>query len=118
MEVLLLNVIKWLYVAFNSVRVFSYIPQIITVAKEKSQAKALSLLTWFFWTGANITTALYAHVILKDDMLTWMSLGNSLGCMIVIGIVIYKRLIYAENKFAFQSYDTTMKRKRQIDLFA
>lgn len=84
-----------IYLALNSIRVFSYIPQIIAVSKDESPAKAISLMTWTFWTLANLATALYASVVVPDFLLALMSYGNTLGCGIVVGIVIYKRKKYA-----------------------
>lgn len=80
-----------LYIGFNSVRVLSYIPQIFVVMKDKQGAKAISLITWSFWTGANLTTALYATIIAPDAWLAGMSYGNTLGCLIVVVMVVYKR---------------------------
>ncbi len=121
MELLFISIIKFLYFAFNSIRVLSYIPQIMSVAKEKSSANAISLMTWWFWTGANITTALYALIVLKDNMLYWMSLGNSVGCLTVILIVLYKRYQYANGskpRIDLWNFNDKIKpRKKQLDLF-
>lgn len=92
---LMITLITYLYLAFNSVRVFSYVPQIISVAKDKSPAKAISLMTWSFWTFANLTTALYATFVVPDYLLSIMSYGNTLGCGIVVAMVICKRKKYS-----------------------
>lgn len=94
---LLLKAVVFLYFTLNAVRVFTYVPQIIAVAKEKSSAQAISLITWSFWTMANLTTGLYATVILHDVLLAIMSYGNTLGCSIVVGIVMVKRQKYGTN---------------------
>lgn len=95
---LLLKIIIIAYAFFNGARVLSYLPQIIAAAKDKSGAKAISLLTWGFWTMANFTTTLYAVIVVPDFLLAIMSAGNTLGCAIVFAIVWYKRLKYNRNK--------------------
>lgn len=99
-SVLFIKVITYVYFLLNTVRVFSYVPQIITVGKEKSTAKAISLITWSFWTGANFITGMYASFVVKDTLLSLMSYGNTLGCGIVVGIVLYKRRKYSEKRIA------------------
>lgn len=96
---LFIKSIIFLYFTFNTVRVFSYVPQIMAVAKDVSDAKAISLLTWSFWSMANFTTGLYANFVAHDMLLAIMSYGNTLGCIIVVGIVIYKRKKYGNVNF-------------------
>lgn len=96
---LFIKSIIFLYFTFNTVRVFSYVPQIIAVAKDMTDAKAISLLTWSFWSMANLTTGLYATFVAHDMLLAIMSYGNTLGCTIVVGIVIYKRKKYGHVHF-------------------
>lgn len=95
MHLLAIKLITIIYLAFNTVRVFSYVPQILAVAKDKSSARAIALSTWSFWTAANFTTGLYASFVAPDFLLSIMSYGNTLGCGIVVGIVLYKRRKYA-----------------------
>lgn len=90
------QLITVIYLALNTVRVFSYVPQIIAVGKDKSPAKAIALTTWIFWTLANFTTALYASFVAPDFLLSLMSYGNTLGCGTVVAIVLYKRKKYAQ----------------------
>jgi hypothetical protein len=87
-------VITALYIIFNTGRVLSYLPQIFAVAREKSAATAISLVTWLFWTGANLTTGLYATFKVPDFYLALMSYGNALGCIAVVIIVMFKRAKY------------------------
>lgn len=87
------SIIACTYFIFNSFRVFTYLPQIFTVSKDNTGAKAISIFTWVAWTIANLTAGLYANFVLAkpDYMLAIMSYGNAIGCGTVIGIVMYKR---------------------------
>lgn len=98
-----LNILISLYLILNTIRVFSYVPQIVAVAKDKSPALAISLITWGFWTSANMITGLYATFIVNDFKLALMNYGNTLGCGIVICIVIYKRYKYAQKPVLVQT---------------
>lgn len=81
------------YAFFNSLRLVSYIPQIIAVARDRHGAVAVSIVTWLVWVGANGTTALYAGLKLGDLPLALLNGFNTVCCAIVLGIVIYKRAI-------------------------
>jgi uncharacterized protein with PQ loop repeat len=79
------------YAAVNSLRVFSYLPQIAKVFHAPDRAEAISLFTWSFWTLSNLTTAAYGAVILEDVLLVVMFVGNTICCTVVITIVAFKR---------------------------
>lgn len=111
---LTIKTILTLYICFNAFRIFSYIPQMITLYKEKSSARAISLLTYWMWTGANFTTAVYASVITVDWWLACISYMNSICCTIICLMIHYKRSKYdnplfklTEIKFA-QDKETTL----------
>lgn len=98
MDVRTAQIILVLYVIFNGVRVFSYFPQIFTIAKEKSEVSAISLITWWMWTGANFISGIYASFITPDFWLAFVSFANGTGCLTVILCVIYKRKKYGVKK--------------------
>lgn len=85
-----------LYFISNTLRVLSYVPQIIQVAKQKDDVKAISLITWSMWALSNLTTALYSLFVLPvaDKLLAGINFANGMGCMIVILIVVSKRKAY------------------------
>jgi len=91
---LLLQSITTVYVACNAVRLFSYIPQIIAVARERSGAHALSLATWWFWTVSNAATAVYCSTIVSDMLLAGTMWGNAAGCLAVASLTVMKRQRY------------------------
>ncbi len=76
---------------FNTLRVFSYVPQIVRTARDTGGAAAVSYLTWFLWFCANLSTAAYAGAIIGDVALCLVSSVNTLCCGIVICLTVYKR---------------------------
>jgi hypothetical protein len=83
------------YAMMNSLRIFAYLPQIVTVLRASDRAEAVSLLTWTFWALANIATTAYSAVILKDSLTMVIFAGNSVCCALVAFIVAWKRKRYS-----------------------
>jgi len=83
-----------IYVACNAVRLLSYVPQIIAVARERSGAHALSLTTWLFWTISNASTAIYCSTVITDMLLASTMWGNAAGCMAITSLTLAKRQRY------------------------
>jgi hypothetical protein len=79
------------YGFFNMLRLMSYAPQIVLLAKDTSGAKAISISSWLIWTGANLSTAVYAWVRLADASLCVMNAFNTACCLAVLALVTYKR---------------------------
>jgi hypothetical protein len=80
-----------LFSLFNTLRLGSYIPQIIRVAADREGAKAISYSTWCIWIGANASTAIYAVVNVMDTALFYVSALNTVGCTAVVGLTAFKR---------------------------
>ncbi|CAN0489027.1 unnamed protein product, partial [Phaeothamnion confervicola] len=77
---------------FNGLRLVSYFPQIVAVARDRRGAEAISLLTWSIWIGANASAALYALVNLGDVLLAVMSTFNTVCCLTVVALASHKRV--------------------------
>ncbi|ESW94360.1 hypothetical protein NKH34_27180 [Mesorhizobium sp. M1148] len=81
----------YLFTVFNGLRVVSYLPQIVRVARDRHGASVISYATWLLWTGANATTGLYAHINLNDPALAAINWLNAVCCVLVIALTAYKR---------------------------
>jgi hypothetical protein len=84
--------VAWLYVITNSVRVFFYAPQIRAVLKAGDGARAVSIVTWGFWTFAHLTAMLYGWFVLDDSAFFAIFAGNLACTGAVTLIAIRKRL--------------------------
>ena len=91
MEAVLTEILITVYVATNGLRVASYLPQIVSVARDHAGAKVISITSWSFWTVSNATTALYAWAVVDDRLLSLMSAANTMCCAVVVAMVVVKR---------------------------
>ena len=76
---------------FNMLRLVSYVPQILAVARDDSGAAAISVSCWLIWIAANVSTALYAGMNLGDVALAVVSVFNAACCATVLLLALYKR---------------------------
>lgn len=86
-----IDVVALSFGVFNLLRLVSYLPQIIVVARDQNGATAISPSCWLIWIGANVTTALYAWSRLGDAPLALISLFNGVCCLIVLLLAVFKR---------------------------
>ena len=89
------DVILLAYGICNTVRVVSYLPQIVRIARDRDGARAIALSTWWLWIAANATTALYAWVNLADAPLAFLNALNALCCLAVVALTVWKRMTMA-----------------------
>jgi hypothetical protein len=80
-----------LFTLFNGVRIVSYLPQIVKIARDRNGATVISYVTWGSWTAANGSAGLYAAVNLGDPTLATLNLLNAGCCLIVIGLTAWQR---------------------------
>lgn len=80
-----------IFALFNTLRLVSYLPQIIRVARDPHGAAAISYTCWVIWIGANASTAAYAAINLGDLWLSAVGSFNAACCTIVVGLTFWKR---------------------------
>jgi hypothetical protein len=83
--------VVFVFGAFNALRIVSYLPQIRCVANDRHGASAISYLTWSIWTGANVSTSLYAALLLDDPWLTLIHAVNAVCCVVVVLLTVRQR---------------------------
>ncbi len=89
---LVLLAITAIYTVCNALRLLSYVPQMVAVARENSGAHAVSLISWSFWMLSHAATALYCATVVKDPLLAAMKWGNTAGCVgVVVALTMVKR---------------------------
>jgi hypothetical protein len=81
-----------IFTAFSAVRMVSYVPQILRIARDSNGATAISYCTWLIWLGANASTVLYAIVNLRDAWLAFVSASYAVCRAIVIVLTVLKRV--------------------------
>jgi uncharacterized protein with PQ loop repeat len=86
-----LAAVGWAYLLSNALRVFTYVPQIVTVWRCEDGARSLSLLTWWSWVVSNVATTAYGLLVLRDLPFLMIALLNLGGCGTVAMIAMHRR---------------------------
>lgn len=80
-----------LFTACNSVRVFAYLPQIASVARDRNGASAISFTTWGMFAVSHVSTVGYAHFVVDDQRMVLIFTANALCCTAVVLLTAHKR---------------------------
>lgn len=92
------DLIAIIFGAFNILRLVSYVPQIIAVARDRHGAPAISVSCWAIWIGANVSTGLYAWTHLCDLGIVGVSVLNAAGCTTILSLAVFKRCMQAQHR--------------------
>lgn len=92
--------IAWAYLVTNAARVFTYVPQILTVWRCGDGARSISLLTWSSWCISHMSAVLYGALVSQDRFLVLVSLINLAGCGLVTAITLRRRSSFAAHQRA------------------
>ena len=95
------DVIALAFGVFNVLRLASYLPQIVAVARDQNGASAISFSCWIIWICANASTGLYAWERLGDLGLTLISVFNAACCLVVLTLAFYKRSAATHARIVF-----------------
>lgn len=75
----------------NALQVVSYVPQIVSVARDRNGASAIAYSTWLIWLAGSAATAAYAMVNIWDAWLAAVNTVHSVCCIAVIALTAWKR---------------------------
>lgn len=80
-----------LFTAFNGVRVFAYVPQIIKICRDRQGAAAISYTTWLMFALSHATTVVYALFAVGDTALAVIFGVNTAFCAAIILLTMRQR---------------------------
>ena len=75
----------------NFLRLGSYLPQIVRVARDQHGASCISFTSWSIFLLANSTTAAHAAVNLGDGFLAMINGVNAVCCLVIVVLTAWKR---------------------------
>lgn len=78
------------FVTCNIVRIAAYFPQMFKLLRHPAAAASFSHATWALFTVANLSTAVYAGVVLSDAMLGIVSAFSALCCGTLIALALWR----------------------------
>lgn len=79
-----------LFATCNMLRIAAYFPQMLKLVRYPAAAASFSHLTWALFAAANLSTAVYAGVVLGDAALGLVSAFSALCCCTLIGLAIWR----------------------------
>lgn len=84
--------LRWTTNLFGSLRVFTYVPTILTLWASADSSQ-YSLLTWGAWVVANasLTASIYEQNGRKVDNLVLVNSCNAFMCLVTAAVIFYLR---------------------------
>src|SRR3954454_5315924 len=87
-----------LFAVCNSLRVFAYVPQIVSIARDQNGASAVSCTTWCLFALSHVSTMGYAVLALNDWGMAEIFGANTACCIIILGLTGVRRARYRRTK--------------------
>jgi hypothetical protein len=78
------------FAACNALRIAAYFPQMVKLARNPAAAASFSHLSWTLFATANLSTAVYAGVVLGDAALGFVHALSALCCCSLIGLALWR----------------------------
>jgi hypothetical protein len=81
-----------IFAACNSARVLAYIPQIVSITRDRNGSPGISCLTWAGFAAANVSTVAYSFMM-RSDFITAAVFGvNAVFCLAIVTLTVWTRL--------------------------
>lgn len=91
------------FAACNILRIAAYFPQMFKLARHPGAAASFSYATWGLFAAANMSTAVYAGVVLGDKLLGAVHALSALCCGALIALALSRcRCTVADRGSAFR----------------
>lgn len=78
------------FAACNALRIAAYFPQMFQLACRPGAAVSFSYATWALFLAANLSTAVYACMVLDDAVLCIVHAFSTLCCGVLIGLALWR----------------------------
>jgi hypothetical protein len=79
------------FTACNTLRIFAYVPQIVSATRDEAGCSAISYTTWGMFLIAHISAVFYALVNVKDEHMALIFTSNATCCLAILIVAVLKR---------------------------
>jgi hypothetical protein len=83
------------FTVINGARIVAYLPQIVSVQRDKAGASSVSMITWGIFFLANAATVSYALAVIGDRVMAAVFAVNAVACAAIFIMILRKRLSHA-----------------------
>lgn len=91
-----LDILMVLYVVANIMASVSYIPQTMTLIKDKTNSTSVAISSWALWLSSSCISLTYFMTRVKDPVVIFSSSVNLCGCLTVFSLLLFNRYIKAD----------------------
>ncbi|MBQ0822301.1 hypothetical protein HPT29_017275 [Microvirga terrae] len=86
------------FTACNTARILAYLPQIVKISRDRQGAAAISYTTWTLFGVSHLSTVAYAVLVVDDWRMATVFAGNTLCCVLIVTLTVWKRQDYARRR--------------------